>query len=140
MIDWRVQTLFYKEPETIEWINNFEKKNYFWDIGANIGLYSIYCAIIHPKSKIIAFEPSTNNLRIISRNVAINSLFNQISIFPNALSDKDNQFLYLNESSDLEGSAHNNYGQLQKKNICYSTYGTSIDSYIITKFYLVLII
>ena len=60
--------------------------------------------------------------------MAINSLFNQISIFPNALSDKDNQFLYLNESSDLEGSAHNNYGQLQKKNICYSTYGTSIDS------------
>ena len=129
LIDWRVQTLFYKEPETIEWINNFEKKKIvFWDIGANIGLYSIYCAIIHPKSKIIAFEPSTNNLRVISRNVAINSLFKQISIFPNALSDKDNQFLYLNESSGIEGSAHNNYGLSQKNNISYSTYGTSIDS------------
>ena len=35
---------FNAELETLEWINNFEKKNnlIFWDIGANIGLYSIY--------------------------------------------------------------------------------------------------
>ena len=128
LVEWRIQTLFNKEPETIEWINNFKKeKIIFWDIGANIGLYSIYCAIINPNSKVIAFEPSTNNLRVISRNIAINNLFNQISIFPNALSDKENQFLYLNDSSDLEGSAHNNYGKSQKNTICYSTYGTSMN-------------
>ena len=56
--NWRVDTFFSKEPETLDWIDNFEKKNFiFWDIGANIGLYSIYNSIRHSKSKTIAFEP-----------------------------------------------------------------------------------
>ena len=45
---YRASTILNKEPETIEWIENFEKKNnekiIFWDIGANVGLYSIYAA------------------------------------------------------------------------------------------------
>ena len=43
---WRVETLYTKEPETLEWIDEFEqnKEIIFWDIGANIGLYSIYAA------------------------------------------------------------------------------------------------
>ena len=52
LVKWRLDTFLEKEPETIEWINNFEKKNIiFWDIGSNIGQYSIYCAIKHKKSK-----------------------------------------------------------------------------------------
>ena len=42
----RVQTLFTKEPETLNWMDNFQSNNsekiIYWDIGANIGLYSIY--------------------------------------------------------------------------------------------------
>ena len=47
LINWRIETLYTKEPETIEWINSFSKKKniIFWDIGANIGLYSIYNSI-----------------------------------------------------------------------------------------------
>ena len=49
LIDWRVRTIFSKEPDTIKWIDNFNsnKKIIFWDIGANIGLYSIYAACKH---------------------------------------------------------------------------------------------
>ena len=41
---WRVDTLFIKEPETLEWIDSFDNSSdfIFWDIGANIGLYSTY--------------------------------------------------------------------------------------------------
>ena len=41
---WRVDTFFSKEPETLEWIDSFKNTNkiIFWDIGSNIGLYSIY--------------------------------------------------------------------------------------------------
>ena len=44
LLEWRVNTCLTKEPETIEWIDGFENKEnlIFWDIGANIGLYSIY--------------------------------------------------------------------------------------------------
>jgi len=42
---WRSQTLFTKEPEMIEWIDSIDSGSTFWDIGANIGLYSIYGAV-----------------------------------------------------------------------------------------------
>ena len=35
-----VDTIFVAEPETIDWISNFDPKDTFLDIGANIGLYS----------------------------------------------------------------------------------------------------
>ena len=71
LLNWRVDTFFTKEPETLEWIDNFEKKEnlIFWDIGANIGLYSIYNSLKNPKSTTIAFEPSSSNLRILTRNI-----------------------------------------------------------------------
>ena len=40
----------------------------------NIGLYSIYAALRHKNIEVISFEPSTNNLRILSRNISINNL------------------------------------------------------------------
>ena len=43
--------------------------NLIFDIGANIGLYSIYAAYKFQKIEITAFEPSTSNLRILSRNI-----------------------------------------------------------------------
>ena len=75
MINWRVDTFFTKEPETLEWIDSFEKKKnlIFWDIGANIGLYSIYNSIKNTNSTTIAFEPSSSNLRVLTRNISINN-------------------------------------------------------------------
>ncbi len=74
--EWRINTFFLKEPETLEWIDSFNKKNkiIFWDIGGNIGLYSIYAALKHSNIEIITFEPSTTNLRVLSRNIFINKL------------------------------------------------------------------
>ena len=67
----RVDTFRSKEPETLEWINKFEKNATFWDVGANIGLYSCYAA--KKKScKVYAFEPSIFNLEWLGRNVFIN--------------------------------------------------------------------
>ena len=90
----RVNTLFSKEPETIDWINSFDmnkKKIIFWDIGANIGLFSIYAAIKHLNCEIVSFEPSTSNLRCLSRNISINNLDDRIKIFTNPLSNSDNK-------------------------------------------------
>ena len=44
LIQWRAETFFTKEPETIEWINTFKSDETLFDVGANIGLYSIYAA------------------------------------------------------------------------------------------------
>ena len=50
----------------------------FWDIGANIGIYSIYAALKHQHIQVVSFEPSTSNLRILSRNISINNLDEKI--------------------------------------------------------------
>ena len=113
LTEWRIKTFFTKEPETLEWIDNFEKKNktIFWDIGANIGLYSIYSVLKNENVSTISFEPSTSNLRVLSRNISINNLENKIKILPTPLTNKANQFLTMNEGDFVEGGALNTFGE-----------------------------
>ena len=84
---WRVDTFFSKEPETLEWIDNFKnvqgKKIIFWDIGGNIGLYSIYAALKYKSIDVTTFEPSTSNLQVLSRNISINKLNKNMSTATN---------------------------------------------------------
>ena len=49
----------FKEPETLKWIDKFENKenDIFWDIGSNIGLYSIYNSIKTIKQKLYHLNP-----------------------------------------------------------------------------------
>jgi FkbM family methyltransferase len=110
--EWRVKSFFTKEPETLDWIDSFKKKKIiFWDIGANIGLYSIYAALKHNNIEIVSFEPSTSNLRVLSRNISINNLENKIKIFTNPLSNKNSKFLIMKEAEFIEGGALNCFGE-----------------------------
>lgn len=68
---WRAKTFWTKEPETIEWIKGF-KGGIFYDIGANIGIYSLYCAAIHPAMMVIAFEPLCANYMALAKNRDLN--------------------------------------------------------------------
>jgi FkbM family methyltransferase len=140
LTNWLVNDFYSKEPETLDWIRNFEKKEkkiIFWDIGANIGLYSIFAAKIHKNIKVISFEPSTNNLRILSRNIFINNLVNKIKIFQLPLGDKPNNFSNFSESLFLEGASHNSFDHdldFEGKNIKitnnYKILGTTIKNII----------
>lgn len=141
----RVETLFTKEPETLNWIDSFQSYNYknivFWDIGANIGLYSIYAAAKLNDIEIISFEPSTSNTRTLSRNVSINNFEGKINIFPLALTDKENIISSFNEISFSEGGSNSqfdtnfdNHGKLltqEKIKNKYNLFGTSIDNLIL---------
>lgn len=138
---WRVETLFSKEPETLEWINTFKtkenKKIIFWDIGANIGLYSIYAAQKIDNIKIFSFEPSTSNLRVLSRNIFLNNLNEKIFISQFPLTNVKNVFLDINESEFIEGWSMNSFGtkkgydgEEMKIKQKYKIFGTSIDNLI----------
>ena len=136
LCEMRVETLFTKEPETIKWIDNFSVKSnsIFWDIGANIGLYSIYATAKHKNLNVISFEPAMSNLRVLSRNISINNFSNRIKIFQVALSNKKNTFQEFNESIFQEGGSLNTFGEkfgfdgnlINKKNT-YSIYGTTLN-------------
>lgn len=86
LVHWRAQTLFTKEPDTLEWIDNFDKGDVLFDVGANIGLYSIYAGMRgHP---VLAFEPEAQNFAQLSTNVHLNGLDHLISCYAIALSDQ----------------------------------------------------
>ncbi len=133
---WLVNTMLTKETETINWINSFKKKKIiFWDIGANLGLYSIYAAIKHKNILIYSFEPSVNNLRILSRNIFINNLKKKIIINQIPLTNKKDKYLTMSQRSFIEGDALNTFGEKfnfegkkMKSTHNYQIYGTTIDS------------
>ena len=135
----RVKKIFTKEPDTIDWINSLQrfdlnKDSILWDIGANIGLFSIYASTRYKDLNIFAFEPSMNNLSILSRNISINDLADNISINQFPLTNKINKYLKLKEGNFVEGGALNTFGEefdyegknFNEKN-AYKIFGTTID-------------
>ena len=74
---YRAETFETKEPETIAWIQEFIKdRETFLDVGANIGIYSLYMAALHKETFTIAFEPFLPNLIRLEENIKLNGLEN----------------------------------------------------------------
>ena len=83
----RVKTFSTKEPETLEWIESLPENSVLWDIGSNIGLYTIYSAKKR-NCHVYAFEPSFFNVELLARNLYLNNLENKVNIIPLALSNQ----------------------------------------------------
>lgn len=120
---WRSQTLYVKEPEMIEWIDKMEDDAIVWDIGANVGLYSVYAGI--KGLKVFAFEPSALNTFLISKNIEINNLKDNVFLFPIAVSDK-NEFGYLNMTSTSLGGALNEFNETDIKSVGDGAYKADV--------------
>jgi len=127
----RASTFAIKEPEILDWMDEYRGK-VFWDIGANIGIYSIYYGMLG-KGKIYSFEPSFLNLKILGLNTYANKLHNKIKIIPFALSDSKG-FNTFQLTSLAEGGALSSFGVSYgfdgneiKKNLEYTTLGVSAD-------------
>lgn len=113
--NYRANTLFTKEEDTIKWIDQYGgKNNIFFDIGANIGVYSLYYAKLY-KTKVFSFEPQHKNNALLEKNIQINKLENFISIVPNPIYSKNKlDFLY-SDDDNLSGSASTTF--VEKKNL-----------------------
>ena len=78
-----------KEPETIYFIDNLIKEgDVFFDIGANVGIFSIYAGKKYKDNQIISFEPEVSNLAILKENIVENNLTKQVMCYGLAISDK----------------------------------------------------
>jgi FkbM family methyltransferase len=113
--NYRVNTLFTKEEDTIKWIDEFKGKNkVFFDIGANIGIYSIYSAMLH-KNKTFSFEPQYNNCILLEKNIQINRLEEYINIIPNPIYSKNKSNFFFSKKENVQGSAFASF--IQKKSL-----------------------
>ena len=74
------------EPETLQWIDNFKNGDVYWDIGANIGLYTLYAAL-GTGIEVYAFEPSALNYKLLIEHLKLNRLDQAVVALPVAFSD-----------------------------------------------------
>ena len=69
----RAKSVLTKQPGTIDWIDRFEPGTVFWDIGANVGVFSLYAAR-RGHARVFAFEPAAVNYFLLSANCEVNQL------------------------------------------------------------------
>ena len=109
MTEWRVDTLFSKEPETIQWIAGFKPDEILVDIGANIGLYTIWAAKTRGV-RVYAFEPESQNYALLYKNIVLNKLSKQVVAYCAALSDETG-YSRLHLSVFQAGRSNHSYGE-----------------------------
>lgn len=69
--------------------DNLNDGDVFFDVGANIGLYSLLaCDLISPNGRVYAFEPAPANVQLLQRNVALNGYNTEIEVKQIALTDQ----------------------------------------------------
>lgn len=129
---YRAESFATKEPDTLEWIEEIPQGSILWDVGANIGLYSIYAAE-QRKCQVFAFEPSVFNLEILARNIAVNKLQDKVTIVPLALTDKIGPSMFQMSSTHWGGALStfdkgiDQHGQAMNPVFEYRTVGMSMD-------------
>ena len=107
----RVKAYTTKEPDTLDWLSNYiSEGDIFFDIGSNIGLYSIYAVKKHAnKIKVFAFEPESQNFATLNRNIYLNYMSKTITSYCLAISNKEEQDKLYIRSNLRSGEALHGY-------------------------------
>lgn len=133
----RAKTLLTKEPDTIRWIDSFAAPCVFWDVGANVGVYSLYAAT-SPTVSVLSFEPLAANFHVLSRNIQLNDFAERVTAYCVALSGAT-ELGVLNITSPAMGSALTQFGNLgemspycekNSERSAHGMIGFSIDDFI----------
>lgn len=77
-----------KEPWTVEWIEaNLVPGDVLWDVGANVGDYTLIAAKRCPEARIVAAEPAFANFASLCENLLLNGASPNVVPLPVALAD-----------------------------------------------------
>ena len=83
---WRARAIMTKEPGSLEWIDSMVPGSVFWDIGANIGVLTLYAAM-RGDLKVWAFEPAAVNYYNLVANCELNGLERRVRCLRLGFSD-----------------------------------------------------
>ena len=112
------------EPETVKWIESFRNNSVFYDIGSNIGGFSMIASIAAKNSnndiKVYSFEPNFVNFYNQIKNILKNK-FENVHPFNLAINNKDNfdNFFY----GGLQIGSKGNFGSDLEKKLINAPYG-----------------
>lgn len=105
MTRWRVESIYTKEPWTLEWIADFKAGEILLDCGANVGMYTIWAAATRGV-RVYAFEPESQNYSLLNRNIQSNRLQDRVKAYCMGLSDKSGLFDLHMADLRVGGSCH----------------------------------
>ncbi len=111
----RAQTLLTKEPCTIEWLNTIAADEVLLDVGANVGMYTIFAAAVR-RARVYAFEPESQNYAVLCRNIVGNNLSGRVTAWPSALSDEQ-KFDHIHLSQFAYGGSCHSFGDARDFNL-----------------------
>ena len=76
------------EPDMVEWLKNMlVPGDVFWDIGVNVGAYSILAAKLCPGAHVFSFEPFIPTFAHLWENIVLNDVATQVFPICAGLSD-----------------------------------------------------
>jgi len=76
------------------------------DIGANIGIFSVFAATRYPKAHVISLEPMSDNLEAIEENLRLNNLSSRVTSIKKGIGIKTGSSeLYRNDETDTGGGS-----------------------------------
>lgn len=105
MTRWRAESIYRKEPWTLEWIAEFKPDDILLDCGANVGMYTIWAAATR-RARVVAFEPESQNYALLNRNILINGLAGRVKAYCMGLSDASGLFDLHMADMRVGGSCH----------------------------------
>ena len=105
----RARTALTKDPEMVRWLDKLGPDDLFWDIGANVGIYSLYAAL-RQKCRVYAFEPGAANYYVLNRNIELNRAHDMITALCVAVAEKS-EFDVLNMRQTVPGYSLSTFGQ-----------------------------
>ena len=79
-----------------------------WDIGANVGVFSVYAAL-HKERRVLAFEPAGSTYAVLNRNIELNDMSDQVTAYCIAFS-KRTKLDVLNMANTEAGRAMHGFG------------------------------
>ena len=123
----RGKFFFMQEQDVTSWIDSFHPKSNFLDIGANIGVFSLYAA--KRGHNIISIEPESLNFAALNININDNNFNNNIRAYPFSIdSEKKIGMLELSELNWGKSGHNFNNKTIDKKKFLQGSYGFSIDT------------
>jgi len=122
-----------KEPSTIIWLNSFIKNKSLLDIGASVGVFSLYAAKIM-EAEVVALEPNAPAFSLLCLNINDNNLGKKITPYPLAASSTEgfSSLFMTGLKADAGGSSFEQpidaRGELYEPDFIQGTYSICLDS------------
>ncbi|HLX24837.1 MAG TPA: FkbM family methyltransferase [Usitatibacter sp.] len=135
---WRVQSIREKEPWTLEWIATFSEGDVLLDVGANVGMYTIWAAVTR-QCPVYAFEPEAQNYAVLNRNIQLNNVQSRVRAYCMGLSDATGLSV-LNMADMRIGGSNHSVGEAldfehkpMQTNFVQGCYASTIDELVATR-------